>query len=199
MSTVTLPGLPGPLEWLNPPVSFVQEDDTLIIEAGPITDLFTDPQGTAVKADPPILLFPADEQFTLSAHVSVEFASTFDAGVLVLWTDADYWGKLCFEFSPQGEPMIVSVTNNGISDDCNSVALTRRDIWLRITRINPTFAFHFSEDGVTWKMVRYFTLRAQEGLRVGFSSQSPTGQGCTATFAEIRYSRTAVTDFRSGN
>lgn len=200
MTDVLIPGLPGPAgAWLNPPVAYEQSGDSLSIVAGPMTDLFTDPQGTAVKANPPIVLFPTDERFTLLAHVSVEFASTFDAGVLVLWADADHWAKLCFEFSPQGEPMVVSVVNNrGVSDDCNSVALDRRDVWLRVTRISPSFALHYSLDGTTWRMVRYFTLYKQEALRVGFSSQSPTGQGCRATFNQIRYAPVAVTEIRSG-
>jgi hypothetical protein len=43
-------------------------------------------------------------------------ASTFDAGVLLLWVDERHWGKLCFEFSPAGDPMIVSVVCRGVAD-----------------------------------------------------------------------------------
>ncbi len=142
--------------------------------------------------------FPVGAQFTLSAHVSVEFASTFDAGVLVVWVDEQRWGKLCFEFSPQGEPMIVSVVTNGVSDDCNSVPLKRRDIYLRVSRLDPAIAFHYSEDGITWRMVRYFTLAGATEFGLGFSSQSPTGDGCTARFSEIRYAAEPIGDLRSG-
>ncbi len=195
---LTLPGLPAPAQWTHSPTTAFLEGDTLTIGAGPQTDLFTDPQGAPRKDDAPRLLFAPDAHFTLSAHVGVNFASTFDAGVLLLWVDAAHWAKLCFEFSPQGEPMVVSVVTNGLSDDCNSVALARRDIFLRITRLNPAFAFHYSEDGVVWRLVRYFTLRQEEGLAVGFSSQSPTGEGCRATFGSVRYTPEAVTELRSG-
>jgi uncharacterized protein len=199
MPDLTIPGLPAPAFWAVPPVSASHDDGALTIVAPPLTDIFTDPKGVDAVATSPRLLFAPDPIFTLSAHVTVDFASTFDAGVLLLWVDAGHHAKLCFEYSPQGEPMIVSVVTNGISDDCNSVALARTDTHLRITRLGPAlFAFHYSEDGKVWQMVRYFGLQKGEGLMAGFSSQSPTGHGCRAVFDAIRYTPTAVEDIRSG-
>ena len=34
---------------------------------------------------------------------------SFESGVLMLWIDDRHWGKLCFEYSPDRQPMIVSV------------------------------------------------------------------------------------------
>lgn len=199
MDSLAVPGIPFPVEWDVHPVRSYVEANRLYIEAPAETDVFTDPRTGVLKADAPRLLFtPPDPVFTLSAHVTVGFQSTFDAGVLLLWVGGDSWAKLCFEFSPQREPMIVSVVNNGISDDCNSVPLTRRDVFLRISCLANTFAFHYSEDGERWRMVRHFTLLEREPLRAGLSAQSPTGQGASATFDSIRYTPTVVTDIRSG-
>jgi hypothetical protein len=63
---------------------------------------------------------PPDGDFQFSARVTVGFESAFDAGVLLLWLDERRWAKLCFEFSPAGEPMIVSVVCRGVSDDANA-------------------------------------------------------------------------------
>jgi uncharacterized protein len=198
MSSLTLPGLPGELRWINNASSWKQENGNLQIVAPARTDLFVDPAGGMVKDDSPRAVFTADPQFTLSAHVTVDFAATYDAGVLVLCADGLHWAKLCFEYSPQGEPMIVSVVTNGVSDDCNSVPLARNDIYLRVTRLGEAFAFHYSEDGRYWRMVRYFALQQATNLRAGFSSQSPTGEGCRTAFDEIRYRAAAVKDVRSG-
>lgn len=199
MTEMTIPGLPAPAAWAVAPAAAWFENGALTIDAPPLTDIFTDPKGSDPVASSPRLMFAAiDPIFTLSAHVTVDFASTFDAGVLLLWADAGHHAKLCFEYSPQGEPMIVSVVTNGLSDDCNSVALARNDIHLRVMRLGPAFAFHYSEDGTHWRMVRYFSLRNMEGLKAGFSSQSPTGQGCRAVFDSIRYTATAVEEIRSG-
>ena len=63
--------------------------------------------------------------FLFQARVEVQVGESFDAGVLVVWLDETTWAKLCFEYSPQREPMVVSVVTRGTSDDCNSVVVRR--------------------------------------------------------------------------
>lgn len=198
MTAISIPGLSGPGVWDIEPVAATFEAGVLTIVAPAITDLFTDPAGGTPKDDAPRIVFPADARFTLSARISVDFASTFDAGVLVVWADAQHWGKLCFEYSPQGEPMVVSVVTNGVSDDCNHVPVTHGDVYMRISRLDPAIALHYSLDGVTWHMARYFLLAGASTFTIGFTSQSPTGQGCTARFSEIRYTAEPIADLRSG-
>src|SRR5688572_24523803 len=78
------------------------------ISAGPHTDLFIDPDDGSGKLDAPRLVVPVDDApYQLSARVRVEFAATYDAGALLVWRDDQTWGKLCFERSPQGSPMVV--------------------------------------------------------------------------------------------
>ncbi len=200
MNDFHLMALPAPLSWLRAPVaSDASADDQLTIQAGPMTDWFSDPAGAQRKDDAPIALFASTEQeFTLSAKVQVTFAATFDAGALVVRADNDLWAKLCFEYSPQGQPTVVSVVTSGVSDDCNSAPIQGDSVFLRITRREPIFAFHYSLDGRLWQLVRYFTLGDTPNLSAGFCSQSPTGNGCTTVFSQIRYAPTAVSDLRSG-
>jgi hypothetical protein len=111
---------PGPLRSLREPAESTLERDALRIVAGPRTDWFVDPQTEAVKASAPALVGSIHGDFLLSARLEVAFASTFDAGALMVRTDDRTWAKLCFEYSPQSEPMVVSVVTRGVSDDCNS-------------------------------------------------------------------------------
>jgi regulation of enolase protein 1 (concanavalin A-like superfamily) len=136
--------------------------------------------------------------FALSARVGVDFASTYDAGVLVLFRDESCWAKLCFERSPAGRPMVVSVVNQRVSDDCNHFAVAGSHMWFRIARGGDCFAFHTSSDGSEWQLVRYFGFDDQAGISVGFLAQSPTGEGCRVSFDEIRYEAGGLTDLRSG-
>jgi regulation of enolase protein 1 (concanavalin A-like superfamily) len=200
MTDWRLAAIPTALSWLRDPVAWnLDADERLIIQAGPTTDLFADPSGAQRKDDAPIALFDTtDQEFTLSARVQVAFAATFDAGALLVRTRDDLWAKLCFEYSPQGQPMVVSVVTRGVSDDCNSAQLDGDSVYLRITRRAPIFAFHYSLDGRLWQLVRYFTLGDTSQLSAGFCAQSPTGGGCAATFSQIRYTPTAVSDLRSG-
>ncbi len=192
--------VPGAIQWLNRPLTWeVQADDRLAITAGPQTDWFVDPAGGFAKDDAPTALFvPTDENFTLRAKLTVDFASTFDAGVLQVRESDSLWAKLCFEFSPQQQPMIVSVVTRDLSDDCNSQPIDGREIYLRVMRKAGIFAFHYARDGLYWHLVRYFTLGPLHNLRLGFSSQSPTGSSCQAIFSEIAYEPKVVKDIRGG-
>ena len=170
----------------------------MTIEAGPRTDWFVDPGLGRATLDAPALVGATSGDFLVSARVEVEFAATFDAGVLALWRDEQTWAKLCFEYSPDREPMVVSVVTRVTSDDCNSTVVDGPAVWLRIARIGRQFAFHASNDGTLWRLVRHFALTDDEAIEVGFASQSPLGEGCTATFSEIRFSAETLADLRSG-
>jgi regulation of enolase protein 1 (concanavalin A-like superfamily) len=169
------------------------------ITAGPQTDWFIHPAGEPVKADAPIALFRApDATFQLQAKVTVGFAATYDAGTIFLYVHDALWAKLCFEYSPQGQPMVVSVVTRGVSDDCNSVIIEDRTVYLRLYRRDRVLAFHYSRDGRYWHFVRHFSLGDLEQAKVGFSAQSPVGQGCEVNFSEIRYTPSPLSDLRNG-
>lgn len=195
-----LTALPAPLSWLNQP-SHVKTDSahSITITAGAKRDWFYDPASDKRTRNAPVALFsPPDDNCTLSAKVTVEFAATFDAGVLFVYADEERWAKLCFECAPTGEPMIVSVVTRGSSDDCNSVVIDGTTIYLRLYRRGDVLVFHYSHDGRYWHMVRHFTIGSLENAQIGFCAQSPTGWGCQVHFAEIKYQCVTLTDIRSG-
>lgn len=185
----------------------------MTVSAGPRTDIFIDPanglagagQNAGLNAESMLnaatLLGDMPEgDFQLSARVTVGFASAFDAGVLLLWADERHWAKLCFEFSPAGEPMVVSVVCRGVSDDANAFTVNGRSVWLRISRIDRAYAYHASLDGKAWQMIRVFVLNDQTPRdRIGFEGQSPTGEGCSVTFDEIRFLPERLADLRDGS
>jgi regulation of enolase protein 1 (concanavalin A-like superfamily) len=75
-----------------------------------------------------------------------------------------------------------------------------RSVWLRVSRIGATFAYHASDDGRTWKMIRHFALTGgRPEVQVGFEAQAPTGAGCAITFDEVRYEEKTLTDLRDGS
>jgi hypothetical protein len=202
--------LPSELRPVGGAADWQRGDDTLGVTAGPRSDWFVDPGGREPRMNAPGLVGAAgDGDFLFSARVGVEFGASFDAGVLVLWRDDRTWAKLCFEFSPDGRPMVVSVVTRGVSDDANAFTVDGREVWLRIARLGDEFAFHASTDGRRWELVRHFALltepRPGRGsvndpgeLLVGFEAQSPTGDGCAVTFADIRFEQRRLEDIRSG-
>lgn len=205
MTALKLPGLPFPLEPEGtPPPGARVRHGVLTLTAAASTDLFIDPAGTALEDLPDAGRFtglPPGGDFTLAAQVSVEFASMYDAGVLFLHARERHWAKLCFEYSPQLRPTAVTVVTRGTSDDCNSFEVDGNTLWLRITRSGRAWAFHASADGTWWRLLRYFALGgdAAELVRVGFLAQSPTGEGCAATFDRITFGTGGPANLRDGS
>jgi hypothetical protein len=196
----TLSVIPAPMTWKNQPSESTNAAEQQIsITAGAESDWFISPAGDLVKSNAPIALFvPPDHAFCLRARVTVEFAATYDAGTLFVYAHDALWAKLCFEYSPQQQPMVVSVVTRGVSDDCNSVCVEGNSVYLRVYRQGEALAFHYSLDGHYWHFVRHFSLGDLGQVRIGFSTQSPTGQGCRASFSEIRYTPVSLSDLRNG-
>jgi len=195
---VPLGAVPVPLGWELAPIDWEYGDGTLRVAAGPRTDLFADPRADSAVVNAPRLLGPVEGDFVFSARVRVGFAATYDAGALLAWVDDRCWGKLCLEYSPQAEPMIVSVVTRDRSDDANAFVTVDR-AWLRIARLGSAYAFHASTDGMVWQFVRYFALPDGAAARIGFAAQSPTGDGCTVWFDEITYRAERLADLRDGS
>jgi uncharacterized protein len=208
LEPVWLPNIPFALQWAVPPehwepvVSPGLGESGLLVEAGPLTDLFVSPDDLEPTLNAPRLLGVPDAGFQLSALVEVEFASTFDAGVLVVWAHERSWAKLCLEYSPAGQPMVVSVVTRDRSDDANSMDVEGSSTWLRISNSSAgSCAFHAATDGVHWNMIRHFHLGTgpEDVVRIGFLAQSPMGDGCRASFSQVRYLPEALEDLRGGD
>ena len=200
MTALKLPSLPFALEPAgSPPPGCRVRSGVLTLTAAAHTDMFVDPAGAEQVPDAGRFVgLPPAGDFTLAAQVSVEFASMYDAGVLLLHAAERDWAKLCFEYSPQLKPTAVTVVTRGTSDDCNSFEVDGSTLWLRITRSGTAWAFHASTDGAWWRLLRYFTL-GTDLVRVGFLAQSPTGDGCAATFDHITFRPGAPENLRDGS
>jgi regulation of enolase protein 1 (concanavalin A-like superfamily) len=197
-SVVSIPVLPAPLRAINEAEAWAVGPDSLTLRAGAKSDWFIDPAGEVVVENAPALVMPATGEWMLQASVSAAHEAAFDAAVLVVCAGEDTWAKLCLELSPQGQVLVVSVVTRGESDDCNSIAVESESMWFRISCLGSAFAFHFSSDGKRWDMVRYFGLGERDSTEVGFLAQSPTGDGCTATFRDIAFIPARLADVRSG-
>jgi len=197
-----LPGVPFPFASSGSPACQASLDGgTLTLVSGPKSDLFIDPAGDeATRPDAGRWTgLPGEDDFTFSARVTVGFASTFDAGVLLLYLSERRWAKLCYEFSPQRKPTAVTVVTRNTSDDSNSFETAGGPLWLRITRSGRVWAFHAAVNGTYWQLLRYFTLGEASGARVGFLAQSPAGAGCTAIFDSVTYTSGAPGNLRDGS
>jgi uncharacterized protein len=202
VTDLRLPAVPFHFESSGTPAcGATLSGDTLTLTSGAKSDLFIDPVGDeGARPDAGRWTgLPGDDDFTLTARVTVAFGAASDAGVLLVYLSERRWAKLCYELSPQGQPMAVTVVTRGTSDDSNSFDTAGGPLWLRITRSGRAWAFHASQDGASWRLLRYFTLGEASGARVGFLAQSPAGAGCAAVFDSVAYRLGAPANLRDGS
>ncbi|MCU1515532.1 MAG: hypothetical protein JWQ75_253 [Pseudarthrobacter sp.] len=193
-------GLPR-LDWTSSPgqASYDEADGTLTLTAAAGVDWTNDSLGGEQQHRASALAFTAPAAFSLSARILVVSPrTTFDAGVLALWADSDHWAKLCFEYSPQGDAMVVSVVTNTYSDDSNGPVVTAPWTYLRVSRIGAAWAFHSSGDGHYWSFVRLFRLDTDKPIQAGFMAQA-MGESCVARFDRIQLTEQTPGNLRDGS
>jgi uncharacterized protein len=183
---------PFQIEYAN---SYEWADDILSIDAGPKTNLFITHDKTFNVALIPMLYTEPDSDFMLQAKVETNHLKTWDAGVIMVYVNENYWAKLCFEKSVEGPNRIVSVVNNIVSDDCNSDIIEGSLVFLRVVKLGKSFRFSFSTNGKDWHVVRYFTLNEQYNLKAGLASQSPVGEHCLSEFSDIEFTTTEIREY----
>lgn len=194
---------PIDLSWLHHVgTDFGQVDlgpDTLVIHAGPGTDAFVPPDGGPGTDRLPGLRLPLPASpWAVSARVQPSFRVGFDAGALVLRTNGSACAKLAFECAPDLQTMAVSVVTRDRSDDANGPLVDAPALWLRALWTGKAHAFHISMDGNRWDFLRFFAL-PEPVTAVDFIAQSPTGQGCSATFTDLRHGDRVPEDLRDGS
>src|SRR5262249_54752675 len=135
----------------------------------------------------PIFLFSPGKDYVLSAKVNVTFKTKWDAGAFLIHADNHHWAKLSLEYSPDGQPTMVTVVTRGYSDDSNSIVISGNEVYLQVARTGNTYVFYSSTDGKRWNILRTFYLETIAEARIGFEAQSPAGDGATAVFSEIKY------------
>ena len=198
MEDLSFPGVPFALEWLRPPAESNAEPGRLVVSAPAQTDWFIDPISARTVHTAPVLVGTAPTgDFTWEAHVVLDGDAMFDAAGLFVYDDDHHWAKLAVEVTAAG-PTIVSVVTDTFSDDCNSTVLAERSASLRLARVGDAIAFHASDGGGRWELVRVFRPPSAAS-RIGFVCQAPTGAGCTGTFDAIAFSARSLGDIRDGS
>jgi regulation of enolase protein 1 (concanavalin A-like superfamily) len=202
--TVNIPALPFALAWegdVEPP-SWQVTDTGLEATAAPKSDWYVyapDPASWAPTNGARLLGIPPEGDWQLSARITVDFNGTYDAGTLFVLADDAHWSKLCFEYSPDRQGMVVSVVTRGTSDDANGWNIEGDTVWLRVTRLGQGFVFHASSDGTRWEFARSFAFGVDAPIKAGFGVQAPEGEGCKVTFGEIAFKQETLSDLRDGS
>ena len=194
----------SPLTWTHAPARWGPlPGGGLRVHAGAKTDFFQNPNGAPGRDSAHLLWLPVEGDFVARTQVRPTFASTYDAGALMVRHDETHWAKICFEATDFGTHAAVSVVTNGVSDDANGADLEVESLWLQIVRQGSLFGMHYALDDKsgqrqTWRMVRYFALPLPPQVKVGLVTQSPVGPGTTIDFYNFIIESRRVENMRAG-
>lgn len=192
-------------KWLNES-SVRKEGNKLIVQATKESDFFCNNGAVGEEGITPESLCNAPYYYTeitgdfvLKVKVSHEFLYIYDSASLMVMVDKDNWAKSCFELTDFGTHAVVSVvTKNGESDDANGCNIDGNSLWLQVTRVDNSFAFHYSLDEENYFMTRFFNLPKTENVKVGMLAQSPTGDGGDRYYENLSIESRTVKNIRAG-
>ena len=192
-------------KWINEGI-IRQTDNHIEIDAPAQSDFFCNNGAVSEEGITPETLCNApfyytevDGDFVMRVKVAHDFKDTYDSASIMIMIDMQNWAKACFEKTDFGTHAAVSVvTRNRESDDANGCNIDSNSVWLQITRVGNSFAFHFSEDGVTYYMMRFFNLSAGKTIKVGLLAQAPQGNGGIRTYENLTIEKKTVKNIRFG-
>lgn len=176
------------------------EGDKLVIQSNAKSDNFNDPDGKLSNNTAPVLLTQIDNTcpFTFSAKVTPTFADTYDAGAMYIYLNPQWWFKFAFERDERGKIRVVTVRTIETSDDNNHDVVDGEGIYFKISSDTKTIGFYYSLDKENWQLVRLFKNDYPKELWIGLSTQSPIGNGTSATFEDCSLIQSSIKDFRMG-
>ncbi|WP_125723050.1 DUF1349 domain-containing protein [Flavobacterium ustbae] len=179
-----------------------EANEKIVFKAGEKTDYFSDPDGKLSNTTAPMLLSKVDntKPFTLTAKVTPEFTKTglYNAGVLYIYVNDNFYQKFCFEQDERGNHRIVTVRTMGTSDDNNHDVVKEPSVYMKISSDTKTVASYYSLDKKNWQMVRLYKNNYPKEIWMGISTQCPKEKGTQSIFEEISLEEKSVADFRLG-
>jgi len=173
-------------------------DKALVLQAKKGTDLYANTDGSEIADKTPRVLFQPSGDFIFSAKVTAGVNHPFNGAALIVYGDRANWGKLLFEFAKTGAAGISSTVAKGVGDDAHHGLRPGAAAYLKVLRRKDMFVFYTSPDGKDWSMVRSFSLPGAATVKVGFSAQSPAGDGFSAEFSDVKFRAATFKDFWQG-
>jgi Uncharacterized conserved protein len=176
------------------------EGDELTLKCNAKCDNFIDPDGKLSNHNAPILLTKIDNQspFTFTSKVTPTFLDKYDSGALFIYLNKKWWFKFAFERDERKRTRAITVRTIETSDDNDHDIIDSTSMYMKISSDTKTIGFYYSLDTISWQLVRLFRNDYPNEIWIGFSTQSPMGNGTSSTFGECSFTQASITDFRMG-
>lgn len=177
------------LSWVNEPSKYTMNNQEIVIETEPGTDLWQRTYYGFRNDNAPVLQISAKEKY-FSFVVKTEFASKrrFDQCGIVMYLDSENWLKASIEYENNQYQRLGSVvTNHGYSDWATTdIDASVKSMWYRLSRRESDYCIECSEDGVHFKQMRICHMwEGADEIRFGIYACSPEESSFKATFTHM--------------
>ncbi len=176
--------------WTRSPRSFNIEENRVIIETLPHTDLWQRTYYHFRNDNAPVFQMETDEKY-FSFSVKTDFTQShhrFDQCGIVMYLDSENWIKGSVEYENESFQHLGSVvTNRGYSDWATTeIPASCKVMWYRFSRREDDYRIECSNDGKVWKQMRIAHMHEGGGtIRFGIYACSPEDSSFTAVFSDF--------------
>ncbi|MBE6109233.1 MAG: DUF1349 domain-containing protein [Erysipelotrichaceae bacterium] len=176
--------------WTRSPKSFNIEENKVIIETLPHTDLWQRTYYHFRNDNAPVFQMETDEKY-FSFSVKTDFTQShhrFDQCGIVMYLDSENWIKGSVEYENESFQHLGSVvTNRGYSDWATTeIPASCKVMWYRFSRREDDYRIECSNDGKVWKQMRIAHMHEGGGtIRFGIYACSPEDSSFTAVFSDF--------------
>jgi regulation of enolase protein 1 (concanavalin A-like superfamily) len=176
--------------WTRSPRSFNIEENKVIIETLPHTDLWQRTYYHFRNDNAPVFQMETAEKY-FSFSVKTDFTQShhrFDQCGIVMYLDSENWIKGSVEYENESFQHLGSVvTNRGYSDWATTeIPASCKVMWYRFSRREDDYRIECSNDGKVWKQMRIAHMHEGGGtIRFGIYACSPEDSSFTAVFSDF--------------
>lgn len=177
-------------KWINQPERYELNNDHLIIETEPGTDLWQRTFYGFQNDNAPAFLTDRKGDFTFQVKVQFDEAGhLYDQCGLLMYHDSENWVKVSVEYENKEFARLGSVvTNLGYSDWATTdIPASVSDMWYRFSRRKQDFYIESSTDGKEFKQMRMLHMHtAFEIAPIGVYACSPLKSSFRAVFSDFK-------------
>lgn len=178
-------------KWTREPKNFKMENDKIIVQTKPNTDLWQRTYYHFRNDNAPVFQMETEEKF-FSFVVKTTFEKShlrFDQCGIVMYLDSENWLKASVEYENESFQHLGSVvTNHGYSDWATTVIdASVKTMWYRLSRREDDYCIECSKDGIAFEQMRVCHLHEGNGkIQFGIYACSPENSSFEAAFTNLQ-------------
>lgn len=166
-----------------------KENENLFLASKGIGDFDAFPEEISTNFKAPILLKEVNNKtpFTFTTKITPFFRKAYDAGVIYIFANKNWWQKLSFEIDESGQRRIKCSKTRNALDKNNYQSVTHKDVYFKISSDTKNIGFYYSLDNKQWELLRLYKNDLPSTIWLGLSSQSPLGEGMITCFEGCKF------------